>query len=61
MKWKILHIYEDDYGCEERLPDEELMCLAELESEDGSKKELRIADSFLRENALDEGSYIDLN
>lgn len=54
--WKIKQIMEADYGCEERLPGEELKCLVILENECGETKRLEAGDAWLRENNLDEGS-----
>ena len=42
--WKIKHIYEADYGCEERQPGEKLKCLLELENETGQVRKLEVED-----------------
>ncbi|MGN0377959.1 MAG: hypothetical protein ACI4EU_00065 [Butyrivibrio sp.] len=58
--WKIKHIYEADYGCEERLPGDKLKCLVELEDENGLRKSIEVEDEWLRLNNLNEGSEIDI-
>lgn len=58
--WKIKHIYEADYGCEERLPRDKLKCLVELEDENGLRKSIEVEDEWLRLNNLNEGSEIDI-
>ena len=58
--WKIKHIYEADYGCEERLPGDKPKCLVELEDENGSRKNIEVEDEWLRLNNLNEGSKIDI-
>lgn len=52
----IKAIYDDDYGCEERAEDAETMCIVLLTDENGREKEVRVAESFLAANSLDEGS-----
>lgn len=58
--WKIKHIYEADYGCEERLPGDKLKCLVELEDENGLRKSIEVEDEWLRLNNLNEGSEIEI-
>jgi len=53
--WKIKHIYEADYGCEERMPGEKLKCLLELENETGQVRRLEVEDEWLTRNQLEEG------
>lgn len=53
--WKIKHIYEADYGCEERMPGETLKCLLELENETGQVRQLEVEDEWLTRNQLEEG------
>ena len=54
--WKIKQIAEADFGCEERLPGEKLKCLVILENENGETRRLEVADEWLTEQGLDEGS-----
>lgn len=53
--WTIKRIDEADFGCEERLPEEPLMALVTLESDDGSVEQLEVADNWLLLMNLDEG------
>ena len=53
--WKIKHIYEADYGCEERMPGEKLNCLLELENETGQVRQREVEDEWLTRNQLEEG------
>jgi len=58
MRYTILEIYEEDYGCE-GIPDgEEPMCSVRVRSENGIEKLLKITDSYLTENKLDRGSIL---
>ncbi len=56
MEWKIKHIFDGDYGCEERLPGEELKVLVTLVNGSGDEKQITVEDAWLTENGLDEGS-----
>ena len=58
MKFEILKIYEDDYGCEGIPDNEELMCTVALRGENGIEKNIRLSDSFITENLLKTGSYL---
>ena len=52
MKYKVIDISEEDYGCEGIPEDSELMCSVLIESSDGTQKWLKIADRYLRETTL---------
>ena len=56
MKYKVIDISEEDYGCEGIPEDSELMCSVLIESSDGTQKWVKIADRYLRENDIDIGS-----
>ncbi|MEE0471396.1 hypothetical protein [Ruminococcus sp.] len=58
MKYKVIDISEEDYGCEGIPEGSELMCSVLIESSDGTQKWLKIADRYLRENDIDIGSVI---
>lgn len=58
MKYKVIDISEEDYGCEGIPENSELMCSVLIESSDGTQKWLKIADRYLRENDIDIGSVI---
>lgn len=53
--WKIRQIFDSEYGCEERMPGEEMKCLVVLENEECLTKEVMAEDKFLTENGLNEG------
>lgn len=53
--WKIRQIFDGEYGCEERMPGEEMKCLVVLENEECLTKEVMAEDKFLTENCLNEG------
>ncbi len=58
MRYTILEIYEEDYGCE-GIPDgEEPMCSVRVRDDKGNEKLIRIADCYLIENKLDLGSIL---
>ena len=58
MKYKVIDISEEDYGCEGIPEDSELMCSVLIESSDGTQKLFIIADLYIRENVIDIGSVI---
>lgn len=53
---KIKQIFDGEYGCEERAADEKVKVLVILEDENGRKSSLSVADDWLREQGLEEGS-----
>lgn len=53
--WIIKEILEADYGCEERMPGEPLLCLVVLENESGDTIELEVSDKWLTIQNLNEG------
>lgn len=55
--WLVKRIADDDYGCEEKA-DSEQIYIVYLESEKGEKKEIRLSESFLDNNGILEGRYI---
>lgn len=61
--WKIKHIFDGDYGCEERQPGEAPKVSVTLENESGEEKQITVEDAWLTENGLDVGSEwpIDIN
>ncbi|MBO7339773.1 MAG: hypothetical protein J6U66_06880 [Lachnospiraceae bacterium] len=55
--WVIKHIFDGDYGCEERAPgQEEMMVSVTLEDGQGEVKYVTISDAWLTEQGLDVGS-----
>ncbi len=57
--WKILNIFDGDYGCEELKEGESPKVTVTLEDENGNRRFLSVKDSFLYEKKLDEGSVLD--
>ena len=55
MIWKVIHIDEDDYGCEERMPGEPLTVLITIESEDGRQVRFSVAEQWLCQQSIEEG------
>lgn len=60
MKYKIIRICEEDYGCEGIPENEELMCSVLVQDIDGNEKLMRIADSYLLKNNLNEGDFLEI-
>lgn len=54
--WKIVDIFEADYGCEERQPGEKLKVMVKLSDENGNEKTVSAYDEYLTWNKLDVGS-----
>ncbi len=54
--WKIKHIYDGDYGCEELTPGEEPKVSVTLTNELGEERFVSVEDAWLRENKLELGS-----
>lgn len=53
--WTVKHIYEADFGCEERMPGEPLTSLVVLESDTGEVMQVEVADKWLTFMDIDEG------
>lgn len=54
--WKIIQIFDGDYGCEELTPGEKPKVSVTLENENGEQKYISVVDDWLTENNLDVGS-----
>ena len=54
--WKITHIYEADFGCEERNADELYKCIVYLENENKETLHIEAPDEWLTQKGLDVGS-----
>ena len=54
--WKIIQIFDGDYGCEELVPGEKPRVSVRLENERGEQKNIFVEDEWLVENNLDIGS-----
>lgn len=57
--WKILNIFDGDYGCEELKEGESPKVTVTLEDEDGNRRFFSVEDGFLYEKGLEEGSVLD--
>ena len=53
--WKIKHIFDDDYGGEERSESEKPKVTVTLVNENNDKKIISVEDKWLMDNNLDEG------
>ncbi|MFR5485583.1 hypothetical protein [Eubacterium sp.] len=53
--WKIKHIFDGDYGCEERTQNDRTKVTVTLINENNEKKILAVEDQWLIDNDLDEG------
>ena len=54
--WKIVQIFDGDYGCEELEPGAMPKVSVTLENERGEQKYISVEDEWLVENHLDIGS-----
>ena len=54
--WKIRHIFDGDYGCEELAPGAKPMVSVTLINEAGEEKILSVEDEYLVSHQLDVGS-----
>lgn len=61
MKYKIITIYEPDFGCEGRPDGYEQIDDVLIEDKEGHQKILKMKDQELYDLKLDEGSIIELD
>lgn len=54
--YKVTHIYEADFGCEERADGAKAKCIVYLEGEDGRQRHVEVEDEWLTANGIEEGS-----
>lgn len=54
--WKIKHIFDGEYGCEEPAAGQKPKVSVTLINEAGDKKFISVEDEWLLEKGLDEGS-----
>ena len=54
--WKIIQIFDGDYGCEELVPGAKPKVSVTLENERSEQKYVSVEDDWLVENNLDIGS-----
>ena len=55
--WKIKHIFDGDYGCEELVPGEKPKVTVTLVDESGEERSVFVEDEWLVQNDLKEGSF----
>ncbi len=60
MKYRILKIYDDDYGCEGVPEGQEPMCSVLTEDEKKVERWIKLSDSYLTENNINEGDITEL-
>lgn len=58
MRYKILEIYEADFGCEERPEGQETMVQVKFQSEEGDIQCMLVPDRRLYELGVDEGDEV---
>ena len=54
-QWKIKHIFDGDYGCEELKPGEKPKVSVTLIDDDGNEKYVYVEDEWLTDNELEVG------
>lgn len=54
--WKIKHIFDGEYGCEERMPNDKIKVSVTLQDENGQQKTVSAEDDWLTIRHLTEGS-----
>lgn len=55
--WKIKHIFDGDYGCEELVPGEKPKVTVTLVDGYGEERSVFVEDEWLVQNDLKEGSF----
>ena len=55
-KYKVKHIFDGEYGCEELLPGEKIKCSVTLINESGEEKTVMAEDEWLTQNGVREGA-----
>lgn len=61
MKYKILKIYDDDYGCEGVPEGQEPMCSVLIQDSKGNESWIKLSDEYLTENNLNEDNTVELS
>lgn len=61
MQYKILKIYDDDYGCEGVPEGQEPMCSVLIQDSIGNEQWVKLSDTYLTENNLNEGDIVELS
>ena len=55
--YKVTHIYEADFGCEERPEGAKAKCVVYLEDEAGKQRHIEVEDEWLTANGIEEGMF----
>lgn len=53
--YTVTHIYEADFGCEERVDGAKAKCVVYLEDENGRQRHVEVEDEWLTANGIEEG------
>ena len=56
--WKVTHIYDDDFGCEGRMPGDKKKAILYIVNDDGVEKQIKVDEDYLAEHFIFEGSII---
>jgi hypothetical protein len=54
--WRIKHIFDGDFGCEDRSDNTETKVMVTLENDKGEQRMESVEDKWLTDNRLDVGS-----
>lgn len=57
-KYRVLKIYEDDFGCEERAENYEPQVIVIIENPDGKEMSVKQSDIWMYEQGIDEGDEV---
>lgn len=57
MAYTVTHIYEADFGCEERADGAKAKCVVYLEDEVGKQYHIEVEDEWLTANGIEEGAH----
>lgn len=57
-KYRVVQIFEDDFGCEERQEGQETMVIVELSDSSGNSKMIRQMDSWMYHEEINEGDAV---
>lgn len=59
MKYKVLEIFDEDYGCEGVADGSEPMCNIVLSDNNGNRKIMKLSEQYIVEKMIFEGDIID--
>lgn len=59
MQYKVLEIFDEDYGCEGIEEGEEPMCNIVLSDNNGNRKIMKLSEQYIVEKMISEGDIID--